>query len=79
VLWCGYSNRYRGERVDYGKGSKLLSLHIRRAENGTPATHPLSEREMRELRRHQRESAQSPFAFVSEWIAALGYGIAKLF
>ena len=35
-------------------------------KNGTPATHPLSGREMRELRRHQRESAPSPFAFVSE-------------
>jgi integrase len=41
-------------------------LHIRRAKNGTPATHPLSGREMRELRRHQRESPASPFVFVSE-------------
>jgi hypothetical protein len=45
---------------------KTAFLHIRRAKNGTPATHPLSGREMRELRRHQRESAQSPFVFVSE-------------
>ena len=45
---------------------KTATLHIRRAKNGTPATHPLSGREMRELRRHQRESAQSPFVFVSE-------------
>jgi integrase len=45
---------------------KTASLHIRRAKNGTPATHPLSGREMRELRRHQRESPQSPFVFVSE-------------
>jgi integrase len=45
---------------------KTASLHIRRAKNGTPATHPLSGREMSELRRHQRESPQSPFVFVSE-------------
>jgi integrase len=52
----------RWEQVDF----KTASLHIRRAKNGTPATHPLSGREMRELRRHQRESAASPFVFVSE-------------
>jgi hypothetical protein len=34
---------------------KTASLRIRRAKNGTPATHPLSGLEMRELRRHQRE------------------------
>jgi hypothetical protein len=50
------------EQVDF----KTATLHIRRAKNGTPATHPLSGREMRELRRHQRESAQSLFVFVSE-------------
>ncbi|HWW35344.1 MAG TPA: HGGxSTG domain-containing protein, partial [Xanthobacteraceae bacterium] len=49
------------EQVDF----KTATLHIRRAKNGTPATHPLSGREMRELRRHQRESPQSPFVFVS--------------
>jgi integrase len=52
----------RWEQVDL----KTATLHIRRTKNGTPATHPLSGREMRELRRHQRESAQSPFVFVSE-------------
>ena len=52
----------RWEQVDF----KTATLHIRRAKNGTPATHPLSGREMRELRRHQRESTQSPFLFVSE-------------
>ena len=39
----------RWEQVDF----KTATLHIRRAKNGTPATHPLSGREMRELRRHQ--------------------------
>jgi integrase len=51
-----------GGQVDF----KTASLHIRRANIGTPATHPLSGREMREFRRHQRESAQSPFVLVPE-------------
>jgi integrase len=34
--------------------------------NGTPSTHPLTGRELRALRRHQRESEGSPFVFVSE-------------
>jgi integrase len=57
----------RWEQVDF----KAASLHIRRAKNGTPATHPLSGREVRELRRHQRESPASPFLFVSERSAPL--------
>jgi integrase len=52
----------RWEQVDF----KTAILHVRRAKNGTPATHPLSGREIRELRRHQRESPGSPFVFVSE-------------
>jgi integrase len=52
----------RWEQVDF----KMAVLNVRRAKNGTPATHPLSGREMRELRRHQRESPASPFVFVSE-------------
>jgi integrase len=52
----------RWEQVDF----KMAVLHVRRAKNGTSATHPLSGREMRELRRHQRESPSSPFVFVSE-------------
>jgi integrase len=61
-LPTGLSPFHCWEQVDF----KTATLHIRRAKNGTPATHPLSGREMRELRRHQRESAQSPFVFVSE-------------
>jgi integrase len=51
-----------GEVVDLRWGP----LHIRRLKNGTPSTHPLTGRELRALRRHQRESAKSPFVFVSE-------------
>ena len=35
-------------------------------ERGSPATHPLTGRELRALRRHQREAGPSPFVFVSE-------------
>ncbi len=52
----------RWEQIDF----KTASLHIRRVKNGAPSTHPLTGRELRELRRHQRESAKSPFVFVSE-------------
>lgn len=52
----------RWEQIDFKTGS----LHVRRVKNGTPATHPLTGRELRTLRRHQRESAKSPFVFVSE-------------
>jgi len=51
----------RWEQVDF----KTASLHVRRLKNGTPSTHPLTGRELRALRRHQRESTRSPFVFVS--------------
>src|SRR4029077_7790588 len=40
-------------------------LHVRRVKQGTPATHPLTGRELRALRRLQREVGGSPFVFVS--------------
>ena len=52
----------RWEQVDF----KAASLHVRRAKNGTPATHPLTGRELRALRKHQRDSDGSPFVFTSE-------------
>jgi integrase len=52
----------RWEQVDF----KTATLHVRRVKNGTPATHPLTGREMRALRKHHRDSEQSPFVFVSE-------------
>ena len=52
----------RWEQVNF----KTAMLHVRRVKNGTPASHPLTGREMRALRRHQRESRPSPFVFVSE-------------
>ncbi|MGP0088749.1 MAG: tyrosine-type recombinase/integrase [Xanthobacteraceae bacterium] len=41
-------------------------LHVRRVKNGTPSTHPIHGDELRALRRLRRESAVSPFVFVSE-------------
>ena len=43
------------------------NLAVTRAKNGTPATHPLTGRELRALRRLHREAeGKSPFLFVSE-------------
>jgi integrase len=52
----------RWEQVDFD----AAVLHVRRVKNGTPSTHPLIGDVMRALRRLQRESAASPFVFVSE-------------
>jgi type 1 fimbriae regulatory protein FimB/type 1 fimbriae regulatory protein FimE len=41
-------------------------MHVSRVKNGTPSVHPLSGVELRALRRLKRESAESPFVFVSE-------------
>jgi site-specific recombinase XerD len=41
-------------------------LHVRRVKSGTPSTHPLTGREMRALRKLQRQIPASPFVFVSE-------------
>jgi site-specific recombinase XerD len=42
-------------------------LHVRRAKNGTPATHPLTGRELRALRKLLRDNSNSsPIVFVSE-------------
>jgi hypothetical protein len=40
-------------------------LHVRRVKQGTPATHPLTGRELRALRRLQRGAGGSSFVFVS--------------
>jgi integrase len=52
----------RWEQVDFNRAL----LHVRRVKGGTPSVHPLSGVELRALRRLQRESAASPFLFVSE-------------
>ena len=53
----------RWEQVDL----ENAILHVRRVKQGTPATHPLTGRELRAPRRLQREQgSKSPFVFVSE-------------
>jgi integrase len=52
----------RWEQIDLNNAI----LHVRRAKNGSPATHPLTGRELRALRRLQRANPPSPFVFVSE-------------
>jgi integrase len=52
----------RWEQTDLDQGV----LHVRRVKNGTPATHPPTGRELRALRKLQRESGKNPFVFVSE-------------
>jgi len=45
----------RWEQIDFA----TATLHVRRIKNGTPATHPLTGRELRALRRHQRARANA--------------------
>jgi integrase len=52
----------RWQQVDF----KGATLHVCRVKNGTPATHQLTGRELRALRRLQRECNGSPFVFTSE-------------
>jgi integrase len=52
----------RWEQVDF----KTAILNVRRVKAGTPSSHPLSGRELRALRQHQRGNKSSPFVFASE-------------
>ncbi|MDQ2696704.1 MAG: tyrosine-type recombinase/integrase [Pseudomonadota bacterium] len=52
----------RWDQVDFNQAV----LHVNRAKNGSPGTHPLSGVELRALRRLLRDSPQSPFLFISE-------------
>jgi integrase len=42
------------------------TLHVRRAKNGKPATHPIRGDEMRALRQLRRDNPQSTFVFTNE-------------
>jgi integrase len=41
-------------------------MHVRRSKGGETAVHPIGGKEIRALRRLQRESIKSPYVFVSE-------------
>jgi type 1 fimbriae regulatory protein FimB/type 1 fimbriae regulatory protein FimE len=57
----------RWDDIDFRTGK----LHVRRAKGGDASVHPIGGREMRALRRLQRESAQGVHVFVSERLAPL--------
>lgn len=52
----------RREQVDLETGQ----LHVRRAKQGIPSTHPLSGQEIRQLRREMNTTIPSPFVFLTE-------------
>jgi type 1 fimbriae regulatory protein FimB/type 1 fimbriae regulatory protein FimE len=53
----------RWDQVDF----RTAILHVRRAKQGTPSTHPIVGDELRALRRLQRDQEpKSPFVFTSE-------------
>jgi integrase len=53
----------RWDQIDF----RTATLHVRRAKQGTPSTHPIICDELRALRRLQREQEpRSPFVFTSE-------------
>ncbi len=52
----------RWEQVDLKQGV----LHVTRAKNGTPGTHPLRGPELRALRKVARQYPDSPYVFASE-------------
>jgi integrase len=53
----------RWDQVDFA----TATLHVRRAKQGTPSTHPIQGEELRALRRLRREQQpKSPFVFTSE-------------
>jgi len=52
----------RWDQIDLAHGR----LHVARAKNGTESTHPLTGRELRALRRLQREKEPGRYVFLSE-------------
>ena len=59
---CAPASALRWDDIDFASGR----LHVRRSKGGETAVHPLGGKELRALRRLQRESAQSVYLFVSE-------------
>ena len=52
----------RWDQVDLAQGL----LHVTRAKNGTPSTHPIRGPEIRALRRLKRDYPDTPYLFVTE-------------
>ena len=66
MVLLAFRHGLRASEICDLRWDKTASLHVRRLKNGTPSTHPLTGRELRALRRYQRESKKSPFVFVSQ-------------
>jgi type 1 fimbriae regulatory protein FimB/type 1 fimbriae regulatory protein FimE len=58
----------RRDQVDLDTGV----VHVRRSKRGTPSTHPLGGKEIRDLRRLFRDYPTGPYAFSSERGGPLG-------
>ena len=57
----------RWDDIDFRTGK----LHVRRSKGGTPSVHPIGGRELRALRRLQREGQPGLYVFTSERLAPL--------
>lgn len=57
----------RWDDIDF----RTAKLHVRRAKGGLDGVHPIGARELRALRRLQRETDKSPYVFISERDAPL--------
>ena len=57
----------RWDDIDFQTGK----LHVRRSKGGTPGVHPIGGRELRALRRLQREGQPGLYVFTSERLAPL--------
>jgi type 1 fimbriae regulatory protein FimB/type 1 fimbriae regulatory protein FimE len=57
----------RWQQVDFKSGY----LHVRRLKGSRPSTHPITGDELRALRQLLRDSAESPFVFVSSFGSSL--------
>ena len=57
----------RWDQVDLKQGT----LHVQRAKNGTPSTHPIRGSELRALRKLGRDYPDTPYVFVTERKAPL--------
>jgi integrase len=70
MILVAYRHGFRASEVCDLEWSAIdftrAEMHVRRAKNGKPSTHPIRGDELRALRKLQREAPQSPFVFVSE-------------
>ena len=68
MILVAYRHGFRASEVCELEWSQIdfttATMHVRRAKNGKPSTHPIRGDELRVLRRLQREAPASPFVSV---------------